>query len=107
MELKFRLSALELSGDYVRLVMTYEVKEPEVKAMPIAKSDVERVGSQVAQAYLNIVKQSFQLPPAQIISSYITLLLTMEEYNRFGRPTVGDEISVTFRVETEPEIKGA
>lgn len=74
-----------------------------VKAMePLPKSPMEKMGREYAKGYMNIVQEQLRantqsltqiLPPA-FPSDTIRIILSKQEYEEIGRPTVFDKLTL-------------
>lgn len=86
-----------------------QVEEPTEPRMdkiiePLPKSDMERMGREVAKGYMEVVQKQMQestqalqtfLPPTSPPNT-IRITLTKDEYEKLGKPTVFDKLTLTL-----------
>lgn len=93
LHLRFTKPLLEKPSDEHRLVRAME---------PLPKSQMEKMGREYAKGYMDIVQEQVRastqsltqiLPPA-FPSDTIRIILSKQEYEEIGRPTVFDKLTL-------------
>ena len=75
---------------------------------PLPKSEMERMGREVAKGYMNAMQKQMQqttqmfqpLFPARTPPDTLRITLSKQEYSEIGRPTIDDKLILRLRMKT-------
>jgi len=88
-------------------------EQPKLKmeniAEPLAKTQMEKAGMDVAKGYMAVVQKQIQQQAQQLgqifprppPSDIIAITISKQEYENLGRPTVHDAIALTLKKKTK------
>ncbi len=92
LNLRFEVVEVRKTEEYVELLLNRQVSAI-VQEYPVPESEEEEMVYSMMKAF----ERFFRFPFPQKQQFSMVLRLSMDEYSRLGRPTVGDLLDLTLR----------